>query len=158
AAARLSGPGGSPSLRRDPPPLARALLDALRQRADAVQLGALVTGALGHGLFARTGSVRLSQLSGSGILVVDGPLELDGAIDFEGLIVVDGDLRVADGAAVTVDGGLLQGPAANLLELRGQGIVRYDQDAITRLGAAWPDLLPLAARVTGWRELAEVTP
>jgi hypothetical protein len=157
AGARLSGPG-APSLRRRPPPVVRALIEAVRQRGDAVRLAPLTDGALGSGLFFASGPLRLSQASGSGILVVDGALEVDGATSFSGVLVVDGDVRVAAGAALNVEGGVLQGPRASLLQLLGSGTVRYDPRIITALGAAWPELLPRPARVTGWRELAEVTP
>jgi hypothetical protein len=123
-----------------------------------VRLGPLVGGGLGNGLFLASGPLRLSQVSGSGMLVVDGPLEVDGATSFSGLLVVDGDVRVADGATVNLEGGLLQGPSATMLQLLGSGTLRYDPEVITRLGAAWPELLPRPARITGWRELAEVTP
>ncbi len=152
---RLQGPGGPPSLGAAAVPDVAALLAAAARRPDARRLGSDVSGALGSGLFVADAGLRARDLSGSGILLVDGPLELAGSVAFEGLIAVAGDLRVADGAAFGLDGALLQGPAGGLLELRGSGRMRFDRDVLMRLAAAFPGLLPQRARVTGWRELSE---
>ena len=155
AAARLLGPGATPSLRATAIPSGAALIEAARQRSDVRSVIGTVGGGLGDGLFLSPGALRLSDASGSGILLVDGPLELGGAVSFAGRIVVNGDVRGDAGATVAIDGGLLQGAAGRALVLRGTGMVRYDARIAAALGAAYPTLLPRPAQITGWRELAE---
>ncbi|MEO8601830.1 MAG: hypothetical protein ABI629_04570 [bacterium] len=156
--ARLVGPGGTPSLRAATVPSVAALLAEARQHADVRSVAGTFSGALGDGLFVCNGALHLSDASGSGILLVDGPLTIDGNVTFAGLIVVAGDVRVDSGATVGLDGGLLQGSAGGVLQLRGSGVLRYDARIAAQLGASYPSLLPRAARVTAWRELADVAP
>jgi len=158
AAARLRGPGGAPSIGGEVSPVVAALLAGARSRHDAVPLDGVAGGALGDGLFVAAGALRLRDARGGGILVVDGSLTLSGRVDFTGLIVASGDLRAEAGAGVAIDGGLLLGPGATLVDLAGSGALRYDARVLSRLAAAYPDLLPLPARVTGWRELADASP
>ena len=158
AAGRLVGPGGSPSVGAATVPSAATLLDAARTRDDQQALSGVISGALGNGLFVSRAPLRLRDVAGGGVLLVDGPLELAGNVHFAGLIVVNGDLHVDDGAAVEILGGVLQGAAGSVLALRGSGLVRYDAPTFAALATAYPSLLPRAAQVTGWRELPEVGP
>lgn len=155
AQARLTGPGGPPSLRAAALPEVATLLDGAARRAETRTLGGEVSGALGDGLFVAAGALRLHEVSGSGILLVDGPLELSGTLTFEGLIAVRGDVRAAADSHLALAGTLLQSTPGRALLLRGSGRIVYDPRVADRLAAAWPGLLPARARVTGWRELPE---
>jgi hypothetical protein len=152
AAARLTGSGGSPSIAGAHIPSCDALAGLAARRAEARPLGSEVSGALGDGLFVSSASVRLADVSGSGVLVVGGSLELSGASTFSGLIVALGDVRLDLGSSLAVEGALLVGNQGALVALRGAGHVTYDQRVIDRIDAAFTGLLPRRARVTGWHE------
>ncbi|MGD9765803.1 MAG: hypothetical protein AB7V27_19075 [Candidatus Binatia bacterium] len=153
--ARLTGPGGRPSLIPAGIPDVGALLEQARRRGEAQSLRAEVDGAVGDGLFVRNGSLHLLNASGSGILLIDGALEITGSCEFHGVILVAGDLRVAPDAEVAIAGAVVQGAGGGALVLRGRGRIGYDAEVVERVGAAHPGLLPARARVTGWRELPD---
>ncbi len=153
--ARLAGPGGAPAIGVAAIPAFDALLGAATRRSDMRAIGADVGGALGDGLFLAAGGTRLRDVSGSGVLVVDGPLEIDGTFAFEGLIATSAGVAVDPAASVAITGSLVQGPRGGALLLRGNGRLIYDERVATRLATSYPGLLPSRARVTGWRELAD---
>lgn len=152
---RVNGPGGPPSLGVAAIPDLDALLAAAAARPEARALAGEVGGALGDGLFLAAGGTRLRDASGSGILLVDGPLEIDGAFAFAGLVAASGGVSVAPTATVDMRGCLLQGARGGALLLRGSGRLAYDEGVADALAAAHPGLLPSRARVTGWRELSD---
>ena len=132
-----------------------ALLGAASRRADARLIGGDVGGALGEGLFLASGATRLRDVTGSGILLVDGPLEIDGSLAFEGLIATSSGVAVDPDASVGITGALLQGPRGGALLLRGSGRLAYDERVAARLATVYPGLLPSRAKITGWRELPD---
>lgn len=152
---RITGPGGPPSIGVAAIPDLAPLFERARGRRDVQMLAGVTSGALGDGVFIATGALRASDLSGSGVLLVDGPLELTGTLAFEGLIAVRGDVRADADGAITLVGALLQGPPGEALLLRSAGRIAYDQRVAERLAEAFPGLLPVRARVTGWRELPD---
>ena len=154
-ASRLRGPGGEPSLGIAPLPDLAALLAAAARHGDVQALPADAGGALGDGLFMAGAGLRLRDASGSGILLVDGPLAIDGRFAFDGIVAATGGITVGDGAAVALNGALLQGQPGGALLLRGDGQLIYDQRIIDRLAARYAGLLPSRARITGWRELPD---
>ncbi len=155
---RIRGPGGSPSLTAAAIPAVSALFDAARSRPETRVLAAEVIGTLGDGAFVRTGALRLRDVQGSGLLLVDGALEVSGTLAFDGLIAVAGDLRVEAAAEVRIAGAIVQGAPGDTLELRGRGRITFDHAVVDRLSAAYPGVLPARARVTAWRELSEAEP
>jgi hypothetical protein len=152
AAARLVGRGGSPSIAAVALPSAEALADAAAHRVEAQALSGEAYGALGDGLFFSPGSLRLTDVSGSGVLVAAGPLEISGVSNFSGIVIALGDLRTDLGSSVTIDGAVLVGRLGSASSLRSSGHIAYDPLVIARVDAALPGLLPRRARVTGWRE------
>jgi hypothetical protein len=152
AAARLVGRGGSPSIAALALPSAEGLADAAAHRVEAQTLGGEVHGALGDGLFFSPGALRLSDVSGSGVLVANGPIEISGASTFSGIVVALGDLRSDLGSSVAIDGAVLVGRMGSATSLRSAGHIAYDPLVIARVDAALPGLLPRRARITGWRE------
>jgi hypothetical protein len=155
AASRLVGRGGSPSIAGTALPSADALADAAAGRVGAQVLSGEAHGALGDGLFVSPTSLRLSDVSGSGVLVALGALDLSGTTSFSGLIIALGDLRAALGSSATITGAVMVGSTGAVVSLRGSGSITYDARAIARVDAAFPGLLPRKARVTGWREESE---
>ncbi len=152
---RLTGPGGPPSIGVAPVPDLGRLFDAARDWPGATTLIGEARGSLGTGVFTATGTLRLDEVGGSGLLLVDGPLEVTGPLTFDGLIAVRGDVRIAAEAELALTGALLQGAPGGTLLLRGSGWIRYDARIAERLASDFPGLLPVRARVTGWRELPE---
>jgi len=151
AADQLVGRGGVPSIAGMVLPSVDSLAELAAQRADATELSGEVRGALGDGLFVAP-SLRMIDVTGSGVLVVDGPLEIGGTTTFAGLIIAAGDVRMDSSAELAIDGGVMVGSAGTVLALRGAGYIAYDRRIIERIDAAFPGLLPRRARVTGWRE------
>ena len=133
-----------------------ALADAAGRRVDARVLEGDVRGPLGDGVFVSPGSLRLADVSGSGILIARGPLELSGTSTFAGILVALGDVRSELGSDLRVDGAAMVGNQGAVVSLRGSGHVAYDPRIIARVDAAFPGLLPRQARITGWREEPEV--
>lgn len=152
AGAQLVGRGGSPSIAGAALPSAEALADTAGRRAEAQAIGADVSGALGEGLFVSPASLRMVDASGSGVLVVNGQLELSGASTFTGLIIALGDVRLDAAGSAAIDGAVVVGRGGATLSLRGSGHIAYDPRVIAAVDALFPGLLPRAARVTGWRE------
>jgi hypothetical protein len=157
-AQRLRGPGGSPSLTAAAIPAVSTLVDTGRSRPEAQALGTEVSGALGDGIFVRTGAVRMRDAQGSGLLLIDGALEVSGTFGFDGLIAVAGDLRVDSGADVQVAGAVVQGAPGSAVVLQGRGRIAYSHAVVERLAATYPSVLPMRARLSGWRELSDAQP
>jgi hypothetical protein len=155
AAARLVGRGGSPSIAGTSLPSAAALAAAAANRAGAQVLNGEAHGALGDGLFVSPTALRLSDVSGSGVLVALGALDLGGTTTFSGLIIALGDVRADLGSNATIAGAVMVGAAGAVVSLRGNGGIGYDARVIAGIDAAFPGLLPRQARVTGWREEPE---
>ena len=153
--ARLSAPGGTPNIGVAAIPDLDALLGAAARLPDLQALGSDVGGALGDGIFLAAAGTRLRDVSGSGILLVDGPLEIAGTFAFDGLIATSGGVAVDADAVVRIAGCLLQGPRAGPLLLQGSGHLVYDDTVAGRLATSYPGLLPSRARITGWRELPD---
>lgn len=155
AAARLVGRGGSPSIAGTSLPDADTLAAAAAGRAGAQRLNGEAHGALGDGLFVSPTSLRLSDVSGSGVLVTLGGLDLSGTTSFSGLIIALGDVRADLDSSATIDGAVLVGATGSVVSLRGSGSITYDARTIARVDASLPGLLPRKALVTGWREEPE---
>jgi hypothetical protein len=157
ARARLSAPAGTPGICVAAIPDVDALLGAAARHPDLRSLPAEVTGALGDGIFLAAAGARLRDVSGRGVLLVDGALEIEGTVAFEGLIAVGGRMAVAADATMRLAGSLVQGVRGGTIALRGSGEVIYDDAIAERLATIYPGLLPSRARVVGWRELANAT-
>lgn len=158
AAPRLSGRGGSPSIEGTAVPGIDGLAEAAARRSGARVLEGDVRGAIGDGLFVSPTALRMADVSGSGILVARGPLDLSGICNFSGLIVALGDVRSGLGSDVAIAGAVLVGAAGSAVSLRGGGHIAYDARVIEAVDTALPGLLPRRARVTSWREDNDGTP
>ncbi len=154
AATQLLGDGESPGIaaRSFPPLDTLAATAALSPTARL--LDAEASGALGSGILVAASSLTLTDASGSGLLIVDGNLQVSGQMTFSGLVVALGDVQFDEGSAVQIDGGLLQGTAGSQLHLRGAGSITCDRPAIERVDSDFPGLLPRRAIIAGWRENA----
>jgi hypothetical protein len=154
-AARLIGRGGPPSIAPAKLPELAAFFDAALRRSDARIVAGTLQGDIGHGLFVSAGSLRLADVSGDGIVVVGGSLEIGGTSTFSGVVVALGDVSLDGGGQTTVTGAVLSDRA---LLLRGSGEFRYDAGIVDRVGTEFSGLLPRGLRIGGWREWPEVAP
>jgi len=78
-----------------------------------------------------------SHATGSGVLIVDGNLTINGGISFDGLILVKGVITFAGGGAGQQDnilGGLLSGNGSIADQLKGSYNIQFDQCALKRQG------------------------
>lgn len=155
--AQLLGRGGAPSIADAALPSAEALAATAANRVEARAIGSEVRGAFGDGLFISPASLQLVDASGSGVLVVDGALELSGATSFSGLIVALGGLMFDADSQAAIDGAVLVGSSGAVVSLRGDGHITYDPRVIRQVDTAFPGLLPRRARVTGWHEYGDAT-
>lgn len=95
-----------------------------------------------------------SQVEGFGVLVVRDDVEVTGSLRYGGVVVVAGDLRLAVGGELQVDGTLWvfrNGAAA--IDLLGTGAVRYDPGNLRRAALALEGSLYHLPQVVGWREV-----
>ena len=125
---------------------------AAAEQAGFRRLDPVSSGVLGDGVLVSPTSLSLTDASGSGVLIVDGPLLVGGSFSFSGIVVVLGDVRLDGASSVRIEGALLQGGAGSVLDLRTVGAIAYDDEAIRRADEWMPGWLPHRAVVTGWRE------
>ena len=102
-------PRRQPERRRGGAAVAEAFADAAARRAEAQVLAGEARGALGEGLFVSPASLRLADVSGSGVLVANGTLEWSGVSSFSGIVVALGDVRIDLGSDVAIDGAMMVG-------------------------------------------------
>ena len=157
AAAQLTGRGGPPSIADASVPSPEDIAATAARQAAARALPSEVQGNIGDGLFISPAALRLVDASGSGILVVQGTLQLSGTIAFSGIIVALGGLQADADSHSAIDGAVLVGSRGTLIALRGDGHLAYDAQIVRNVNRAFPGLLPSRARVTGWHEYADAT-
>jgi hypothetical protein len=93
------------------------------------------------------------QLSGGGIVVVDGLLHVSGELAFSGLLLARGGVVFDPGSRVEVRGAFWRAAGTDTrLELRGTAALLYSSAALAAVDAALPGVLPHAGIVVGWRE------
>ncbi len=149
---QLRGAGGDDSIAPRRIAHAAGLAVAISRLPGAQPLPPRAFGPLGSGIMVARQSQQISDAEGSGVLVVDGDLEIYGRFRFAGLILATGDLHIDRDAAVDISGAVIIGPAADRLQLLGAGGITYSPAAIAAVAPAVRDLLPRRAVVTGWRE------
>lgn len=115
-----------------------------------------------------TGDAQLSgNLTGWGVLIVDGNLNTRGNFTFSGLIIVRGDASI-HGAGnsdelATVYGALLSKGSVTSdsgieFEIGGRGKIYFSSQAIAKVTSAWSlpfNGLPTPARLVGWQDVME---
>ena len=94
------------------------------------------------------------NITGYGVLILDGSLRISGNFTFHGLVIARGDIQFLGGNA-TIYGSLLIAESADLdptveLSMAGNAVVRYDSCALSQANSWVP--LPNAARLVAWQE------
>lgn len=104
-----------------------------------------------------TGDAQITgNITGYGVLIVNGALDVAGNFTFNGLVIArGGDVAVQVTGNAGVYGSLLIAPkaapdAAYELDVRGNAHVRYDSCALASANSWKP--LPKMAKVTAWKE------
>jgi hypothetical protein len=120
--------------------------------AGAQPLSGDIGGALGSGVFFAPQSVDVADADGSGILIVDGNLNVTGHFKFAGLVLVAGDIRAEPDSAIDLCGALLQGRPGRELVLRGDGRIAFDVRALEVADALSGGALPRRAIIGPWHE------
>jgi hypothetical protein len=156
-AAQLTGRGGPPSIADAAVPSPEDIAATAARQAGGHALTGEVHGDIGDGLFVVPTALRLVDARGSGILVVQGALQLSGTIAFSGVIVALGGIQADADSHSAIDGSVLVGNRGTLIALRGDGHLAYDAQIVRTVNRAFPGLLPNRARVTGWHEYADAT-
>jgi len=152
-ALHLAGELASGVTVKDYPILQRLLADAAGSEG-VNRIAGSVQGSIGSGIHISSGALELTDVSGSGVLIVDGALTVHGDFEFSGIVLVLGDLQFDRDSNADVRGSVLQGPSARLLHLLGAGRIAYDEKAIQRLDRLLPGFLPHRAVVVGRREIS----
>ena len=160
SAQRLVGTGGPPSLATAPPVDVQRYATACSTRPERVQL----TGASSDA--AVLGTVQTPQLSfiagdldvsgeltGVGVLVIQGTWHVSGDFTFSGLVLAMGGIVLEPASRVTVTGGVWRAASNDgRLQLAGSGGIGYSRAALAAVDAAFAGLLPHAAVVASWEE------
>lgn len=160
-AARVVGQGGPPSITTTTAVDVQGVVAEIARRPDCLRFPNLSTGEpvqLGTPdapqLTVVSGDVDVAdRVSGNGILVVQGRLHVGGQFDFSGLVVALGGVLFDSSSDVLVAGAFWNAASGGeAVQLLGTGAIMYSSQALAQADAAFPDLLPRAAVVTGWLE------
>jgi hypothetical protein len=103
-------------------------------------------------VFSAAQSIDVGNADGSGVLVVDGNLRVDGRFTFAGLVLVAGDVDAEPGSSLEISGALLQSRPGRELRLAGDGRIAYDAAALAAADTLSGRVLPRRAIVGAWRE------
>ena len=103
------------------------------------------------------GATISGNITGYGVLIVDGPLEVTGSFVFHGLVIARGDVQVQVNGNAGIYGSLLIGESTDEdadagyeLDVRGNAHIRFDSCALSPADSWVP--LPKKARLLAWQE------
>lgn len=91
----------------------------------------IVTSAEDPGLIYITGSSKATNLSGHGILFINGDIELAGNLDWNGIILVNGNITFSGGGTKTIQGAVVG--LGDAIALNGSVDIQYDCDLLKGL-------------------------
>jgi len=148
--ATLARIDGTPPIAANDAGPVSSLIDRVTTTGQA--LGAEISGDLGRGLFYAPSALAARDTAASGILVVDGDLNVDSSFRFEGVLIVRGDLLFGEGSDVQILGATLQQRPGVALHLRGEGAITYDPALLQELDDEFTALFERRATVEGWRD------
>ena len=92
----------------------------------------------------------VAALYGAGLLLIDGMLDIRGALDFTGVVVASGGVRIASGASLTVAGAVWTGAPATF-DVDGAVALGADAAAVATADSLVP--LPRRTIILGQRDL-----
>jgi hypothetical protein len=98
------------------------------------------------------------NVSGVGVLIVDGSLHIEDNFNFKGIIIVRGGevhIELSSTIATNIYGAILISPASPEIEIEGGGAIRYSSQALNKVAATWPNVLPTKAKLIAWNEVMQ---
>jgi len=98
------------------------------------------------------------NVTGTGVLIIDGPVDIQGTIDFHGLIIARGRVEIALLGTATIHGSIYiakqdAADGGSELDVRGNASVYYSSQALSWINNNWPGTLPQPARLVAWQEV-----
>jgi len=114
-----------------------------------------------------TGDAKIDgTITGSGVLIVDGELEIEGNFNFHGLVIVRGrasapppaprELEFEMEGNAKIYGMVMIAepttPGEYEVEVEGSAGIYYSSEALGRVNAKWPGLLPIPSKLLAWQE------
>jgi hypothetical protein len=106
----------------------------------------IVTSADNMGVIYITGDSKTTNLTGYGILFVDGNMELAGNLNWNGIILVSGDITFSGGGTKTIYGAVVANGEA--IAVNGSVDIQYDCDLLTGLHDDFSHY-----KMTSWRQI-----
>jgi hypothetical protein len=106
----------------------------------------IITSESETGIIFITGDAKITNLTGYGILVVDGNYDAAGNLDWHGLIIVNGDLVLSGGGSKVIYGSVVA--MGNATALNGSVDIQYDCDVLTDLYDKYSTY-----RMISWRQI-----
>jgi hypothetical protein len=108
--------------------------------------GLIVTSSENPGIIYISGDAKTTNLSGYGILFVEGDFEFAGSLDWTGIIIVGGNMTFSGGGTKIIYGAVVGGGDA--LALNGGVDITYDCEALSDLYDNFSSY-----RMTSWIQL-----
>ena len=102
-----------------------------------------------------TGDAEINgTISGAGVLIVDGELEILGNFTFHGLVIVRGHELEMSGNAKIYGMVMMAEPTSEEqeVEVKGNAGIYYSSQALSWVDASWPEVLPIPPRLLAWQE------
>jgi len=108
--------------------------------------GSIVTSADDPGVIYISGNAKTTNLSGYGILFVEGDFEFAGSLDWHGIIIVGSNMTFSGGGTKTITGAVIGGGDA--VALNGGVDIAYDCNILSELHDNFSSY-----RMTSWRQI-----
>ena len=106
----------------------------------------IVTTSENPGVIYISGDAKTTNLSGYGILFVDGNFEFAGSLDWNGIIIVNGDMTFSGGGTKSIYGAVIG--SGDAIALNGGVDITYDCNVLSDLHDTFSSY-----RMTSWRQL-----
>ncbi len=105
-----------------------------------------------------TGIQLENTTSGAGVLIVDGTLDIQDNFNFQGIIIIRGgevNIELSSTTLSNIYGAILISPASPEIEIQGGGAIKYSSQALNKVAATWPNVLPTKAKLIAWNEVMQ---
>ena len=107
---------------------------------------AIITSEDAPGVVVLSGDSKATNLTGYGILFIDGNVELAGNLDWHGLILVSGNITLSGGGTKTIYGSMVG--MGEAIAINGSVDIQYDCEALADLFDEFSGY-----RMTSWRQM-----
>ena len=124
----------------------RKIADITITGSNNIDEGAVITSEENPGVVVFDGDSKATNLTGYGILYVDGNLELAGSLDWHGVILVSGNITLSGGGTKTIYGAIVG--MGNAIAINGSVDIQYDCELLTDLFDKYASY-----RMTSWRQM-----